>query len=220
MTSQSDAWRHRPLATLLLACGIAAPLLYVAMNAIIPLRFEGYSVTAQTVSELSAIGAPTRALWVPLGALYAALVIAFGIGVWSVAGTTSKPLRVVAVVTVVNGALSLVWPPMHLRGAEFSLTDTLHIVWSAITVVMMLIAVAFGATAFGARFRRYSIATFIVMVVFGGLTGIEGPRIAANLPTPWIGVWERIAIAAYMVWIAVLAVVLSRYGGATGRQTG
>jgi len=33
---------------------------------------------------------------------------------------------------------------------------------------------------------------------------------AANLPTPWLGVTERISIFGYMLWIAVLAIVLLR----------
>ena len=43
---------------LLLACGILASLLYTGMNALVPALFEGYSMASQTVSELSAIGAP------------------------------------------------------------------------------------------------------------------------------------------------------------------
>lgn len=67
----------------LLACAIASSLLYVGMNVFIPLRWAGYNVASQAVSELSAIGAPTRALWVPLGIVYTLLVAAFGWGVWT-----------------------------------------------------------------------------------------------------------------------------------------
>ena len=47
----------------LLLCGVAAPVLYYAANVIVPMRWAGYSSVDQTVSELSAIGAPTRGLW-------------------------------------------------------------------------------------------------------------------------------------------------------------
>jgi hypothetical protein len=46
--------------------------------------------------------------------------------------------------------------------------------------------------------------------VFGVLTGLDQPRLAANLPTPWMGVWERISIFGYMLWVAVLAIALLR----------
>jgi hypothetical protein len=32
----------------------------------------------------------------------------------------------------------------------------------------------------------------------------------ANEPTPWIGVWERINIGVYMLWVVVLAIALLR----------
>ena len=40
----------------------------------------------------------------------------------------------------------------------------------------------------------------------------EGARIAANEPTPWHGVYERINVGGYLLWMAVLAIVLIRTG--------
>jgi len=110
----------------------------------------------------------------------------------------------------VNGIISLFWPPMHLRGAGFTLTDTLHIVWATATVLLMMLAIGFGAAAFGKLFRLYSIATMVILVACGVLTFSDGPRIAVNLPTPWVGVWERINIGVFLVWIVVLAATLLR----------
>ena len=53
---------------ILLVCGILSSLLYIAMNVFVPMQWDGYSSASQTVSELSAIGAPTRSLWAALGA--------------------------------------------------------------------------------------------------------------------------------------------------------
>src|SRR4030095_11179705 len=69
------------------------------------------------------------------------------------------------------------------------------------------------------RLRLYSSATLMIFFVFGALAGMEAPRVAANLPTPWIGVWERIIIAAQMLWIAVLAVTLLRNQAVWQRTT-
>ncbi len=154
---------------LLLACGILSPLLFVAMNVLVPTLFEGYKSAGR-----------------------------------------NRPLRVAGALMLADGVISLFWPPMHLRGQELTLTDTLHIVWTAVTGLLMMLAVGFAAAALGKRFRLYSIATLLIFFVFGALTGMEGPRVAANLPTPWIGVWERIIIAAQMLWIAALAVTLLR----------
>src|ERR1044071_9579569 len=77
----------------LLTCGIAASLLYAGMNVFIPMQWNGYSSGAQAISELSAIGAPTRPLWVVLGILYALLIAGFGVGIWGSA-QGSRRLRV------------------------------------------------------------------------------------------------------------------------------
>jgi hypothetical protein len=193
----------------LVVCGIVSSLLYVAMNIIVPMQWEGYSSASQTVSELSAIGAPTRPQWVLLGIAYTLLVTAFGFGVWRSA-RLSRPLRVVGGLMVAYGVISLAWPlaPMHLRGEGFTLTDTMHVILAAVTVFLMLLAIGFGTAAFGKRFRLYSVATLVILFAFGALTFREGPRIAANLPTPWIGVWERINIGVFLLWVVVLAVAL------------
>ena len=201
--------RRTTLLKILLVCGILSSLLYVAMNIFVPMQFEGYSYASQTVSELSAIGAPTRPIWVWLGLMYTVLVVAFGLGVWGSAGR-NRPLRVVGGLMIVSGVVGLFWPPMHLRGSEFTLTDTMHIVFTIVTNLLMLLAIGFGAAAFGARFRLYSIATIVLLLVFGALTGVDAPAVGANEPTPWIGVWERINIGVYMLWVVVLATALLR----------
>jgi hypothetical protein len=199
----------------LLIGGIVSSLLYVAMTVFIATLWNGYSSTSQTISELSAIGAPTRSWWVPLGAFYTLLVTGFGWGVWLSAGP-SRVLRIVGGLIIAYGSLGLIWPfaPMHLREALAAgggtSSDTLHIVLAAVTVSLMLLAIGLGAAAFGTRFRFYSIVSVIVLVTCGALTFIEAPGIAANLPTPWIGVWERINLGVFLLWVVVLAVALLR----------
>lgn len=192
-----------------LICGILSSLLYVAMNVFVPMLDPAYRSASQSVSELSAIGAPTRPVWVPLGLVYTLLVTAFGWGVRVSAGP-NRSLRIAGGLLMAYGIIGVFWPPMHLRGAEPTLTDTLHIVWTIITVLLMVLAIGFGAAAFGARFRLYSIATLVVLVACGVMTGLEAPAIAANLPTPSIGVWERINIGVFLLWVVVLAVALLR----------
>ena len=208
---QPRAWMngHRPL----VLCGVVSSVLYIAMNALIPLQWDSYSVTSHTISELSAIDAPTRTLWVRWAVVYSLFLTAFGWGVYKTAGS-HRSLRVVGVVLMLDGLLGLAWPPMHQRAVLAAgggtLTDTLHIVWTFATVLLMTLTIGFGAVALGPRFRLYSVTTLIVLVVFGVLTGLDAPKLEANLPTPWVGVWERISVAADMLWVAVLAVTLLR----------
>lgn len=199
--------------SVLLACGIAAAVLEGAMLVFVPLLWPSYSSADQTVSELSAIDAPTRLLWVTLGTIYTALIIAFGWGVRASAGR-SRALRVVGAAFLVSGLIGLFWPPMHLRevlaAGGKTLTDTLHIAWTIATGVLMLVAMGFGAWSFGKRFRLYSVATVVVLLAAGALTSVDAPKLEANLPTPGMGVWERVNMGVYLLWVAVLALTLLR----------
>jgi len=198
--------------TLLLVCGILAPVLYVSTDMLAAIRWEGYSYTAQTISETFAIGAPTRPLVLLRGLAYSVLVIAFGLGVWGSAGG-KRPLRVAGGLLVGVAIVDLVAPflaPMHLRGAERTLADTMHIVLASVDVLFILLIIGFGTSTFGKWFRLYSVGTILVVVAFGTLAGLDGPRIAANLPTPWVGVTERISVFSYMLWLVVFAIGLLR----------
>jgi len=64
------------------------------------------------------------------------------------------------------------------------------------------------AAAFGKRFRLYSVSSIVVLLAFGALTFWEAPRLQTNLPTPGIGLWERINISVFVLWVVVLATVL------------
>lgn len=199
---------------LLLGCGILSSLLYTAMLVFIPMHWSGYSSASQTVSELSAIDAPTRALWVPLGILWSLIYAAFGWGVWRSAGR-SRAVRVVGAVIIISGILGLFWPPMHQRevlaAGGGTLTDTLHIAWTMVNGVLTLLAMGVVAAAFRRSFRWYSIVTMVVLLAAGVVTALDAPRIQANLPTPLAGVWERVNIAVWLLWVVVLAVLLLRW---------
>ena len=132
----------------LLLCGILSSLLYIGTDVIAAMQWEGYSYVSQAVSELQAVGAPTRPFIITFFSIYDVLLIAFGLG--------------------------------------------------------------FGTTVNGRWFRRYSIGTILLLILFGALAGLDGPRLAAELPTPWLGIKERINIYGYLLWVLMLAVILLR----------
>ena len=195
----------------LLIGGILAMLWYVAMNILVPMKDRGYDIASQTVSELSAIDAPTRSFWVVLGIFYSLFFIAFGSGIW-LSANGNRRLRIVAAVITLDAVLGLFWPPMHRReviaAGEGTLTDILHLVWAFVHLFLMLVMIGFGASVFGKGFRIFSAATVIIFIVFGILTTIESRGLEANLPTPNVGTWERINIGAYMLWVIVFAIIL------------
>ena len=211
ITVSAESPKKNSFERALLICGVLSSLWYVVINIYVPMQYDGYSLSSLTVSELSAIGAPTRKLWVALVIAYPLLFAAFGWGVLKSANRQgNSALRIVGRLIIFYCAFNLYWPPMHQRGFEPTLTDSLHIVWAIVTVFFMMVMMGFGASAFGKPFRIYTISSIVLLVLFGVLTGLEAPNIPTNGPTPWIGVWERINIAIFMLWVVVLAIVLLR----------
>lgn len=197
----------------LLTCGILSSLWYVGINLFVPMHYEGYNMVTLTVSELSAIDAPTRIVWVLLALLYPLLLLFFGWGVLN-SGAGDRRLNIAGSLIIAYSIMNFYWPPMHQREAIAAgggtLTDTLHIIWAMMTLLFNLLLMWFGAAALGKRFRLYTITTWVIFIVFGTLTFMESPHIEANLPTPHIGLWERINISTFLVWIVVFAISLLR----------
>jgi len=196
-----------------LGCGVASSFLYVAMNLIVARQWVGYSSWSQTISELSAIGAPTRPLWVALGIVHTLLVTAFGWGVRVAAGDNRR-LRAAGTLLAVHGALGVLWvfAPMHLRpvlaAGGGNAADTLHLTFAVVTELFFLSALALAAAALGAAFRIYSVATMVLLVALAVPVFQAAPRVAANLPTPLLGLWERLDVGVFLLWVLVLATVL------------
>jgi len=197
----------------LLLCGIISSLWYLSMNIVVPFFYEGYSSAAQTVSELSAIGAPTRILWTLLGLLYPMFFMAFGWGVRQSA-SENRHLRIVGSLIIIYSILTLYWPPMHMREVTAAgggtLSDTLHISWAMMTLLFNIVLMGFGAAALGKGFRIYTVVSFAAFIVFGILIAIEAPGVQPNLPTPWIGFWERANISVFQLWVIVFTITLLR----------
>jgi uncharacterized protein DUF998 len=79
---------------MLLVCGILSPILYAISDVVAGMRWEAYSFRDQTISELAAIGAPSRPLFAALLLVVYGLMVAFGIGVWESASAIHR-LRIV-----------------------------------------------------------------------------------------------------------------------------
>ncbi|HET6779307.1 MAG TPA: DUF998 domain-containing protein [Gemmatimonadales bacterium] len=194
----------------LLVAGVASSLLYVGIDLLAAVRYGAYhSFTSRAISELGAIGAPTKQLVDPLFIVYGVLLIAFALGVWSSAGGR-RLLQAIGALLIGISVVGWLTPSMHLRGTAGVSGDLPHIVGTGVIVLFILAAIALGALLYGRRFRFYSWATLVILVLSGALTGIAAGHLAAGQPTPWLGLAERINIYGYLLWVGVLAVTLLR----------
>ena len=213
-------WRQ-----VLLGCGIVASVWWVAMDVVGSLRYPGYSYIDQTISELGAEGAPTRAFMTMLSGIpYAVLMIAFGMGIWITAGRR-RAQRITAAVLigeVVWGFVGGLAFPMATReviaAGQDTLRNQMHAWYGIGMPIFFVLAIGFGSRLFGKRFRYFSYATILTMIVCGLLTGLQSGALTTNQPTPWLGAYERMNAYASLLWFAMLAIGLLRAQGATVRR--
>jgi hypothetical protein len=131
-------------------------------------------------------------------------------GVW-ISSNDSQLLRLVAL-TMVGSALNAIvlWNffPMHMRGAERTFTDTMHLILAANPFV--LLGIVFCIAAFRNWFRPYSAVTVVILLAPAIFAFSYAGSIDANQPTPGLGLAERAAQYAYQVWQVTLVLVLFR----------
>ena len=90
----------------LLLCGVISPLLYAVADTLAGVLSEGYSFRDQTISELGAVGTPSRPLFAALLVAVYLLFTGFGVGIWKSAQNRNR-LRVTAALLIALGVLAL-----------------------------------------------------------------------------------------------------------------
>lgn len=205
--------RDTILPKILLSLGILSSVVYLFTDIFASLYWgQFYDYTSQGFSELLAFEAPTRPFVLSLSVLYNILVAIFGLRICFIS-EKKLSLRLSGIFLIANAVLGVVTPalfPAPLRNVEATLRNIVHLPLTGIEVLFILLAIVFGAIASGKRFRVYSILVFLTMTLFGiwGATFVS--RVAANQPTPWLGIIERANIYAYLLWVAVLSISLLR----------
>lgn len=196
--------RRDVLRRALLAAGPLSSLLYViTADVVIASQWEDYRRTHQMVSDLFAIGSPGRDAALPLLWLYMVLSTAFGVGVWASA-RGNRTLRIGGALLVGYGLSNILGSFFPLRLGD-STSVPMHIVATNLQLTFMVAAMSFVAAGFHGWMRWYSIASLVTSIVMGIAAFTAAPG-----PSPLLGIGERISIGAFLLWVAVLAVVLWR----------
>ena len=213
----ASALRRSDVSTkILLSCGAFYGLTYILANDVVAAAIWGdYNRIDQAVSELSAVGATSRPFLIAMNAIWVPALVAFGIGVRRSAGE-NRWLRIAGAVLVAHGFVALLWLPFPMTaradivvGSDMGINDLGHFVMSAVTGLFVMAEIGFAAAGLGRGFRIYSLATALVVILFGAyLTGTLAPNVGKGEPTPWMGFFERVGIGAWLAWMTVLGMVL------------
>lgn len=190
----------------LLICGILAPLVYVGTDRLAGSLLDGYSFSAQSMSDLGASGSPVRWLVLGLTCVACALMVAFAVGVWR-AANGALPVRGVAVLLAANAVLGLVatlfFPTRYSERPAFG---TPGVILMFLSVVCFVLAMVVGAVAFGGWLRILSIAIpvgYVVLAVLRFATAAPATDTASL-----IGTQERTMAFSFLFWVVALAINL------------
>ena len=196
---------------ILLLCGVLSPLLRVATDLIAGKLWRGYNFTSRSIRDVSAVGAPTRSLVVPLEITSLVLSVLFAVGVWLFARDHSL-LRITAAMLIGSAIFSLIGTffPVHLAEGMTTSANKTDTIIIGISVLFLVLALGFGAAAFKDWFRIFTIGLFVVFLVEDIWATRGKPFTLGGERGPLVGIQERTMLWGYLLWTAVLAVKLLR----------
>jgi hypothetical protein len=198
------------LLKVLLFCGIIGSLLYAGTDILAGLLKPGYRFDSQSASDLSAFGSTTRPFVLLLNIIAGVLFIAFSIGIW-LSADQNWLLRVTACLIAGNVLLTfaaVTFYPIHLDQGFNTFPNKLNVILMMIGLLLLVLAICFGAAANQNWFRYFSIG-LILLFILAYLIGTRGstPALFGD-PGPSVGIQERSMFYLMLLWQALLAIVL------------
>lgn len=196
-------------------CGIAAVGIYIGATFLGGLLDPAYSQISRTVSELTAAGAPDRALLAALYVGYNVLLAAFGYAIHRIA--LQEPwLRIGMYLVVASGiaGIGLVTVlPTDRAGQPLTGVGSAHIAVAGVAALLtvattFVMALGFRRVEALRPLVRGSIAAGLAIVLAGPLAAV-----AVASGSPYAGIAERVTIGLFLLWVWGTSVyLLFEYG--------
>jgi len=187
------------------ALGIGAVGLYVGAAILGEILDPQYSQIRNAISELTGSLAPNRAVLAPIYIAYNLTLVGFAYAIFS--ATKGGTLFKVAVALFAIGGLSGIGQVTLFRmdsvGSATTAAGSIHIVLASVSSLLTVAT----AILYGFAFRRepafrglskYSFATAVLLFV-------SAPAAVASIGTDVMGLFERITIGAFMLWVVVVS---------------
>lgn len=186
--------------------GIASLVSYLLAVVFSPSAYPGYNWMAQAVSDLSALDAPSRQLWLKLSCFYGiGAVVSLTVCCIYIQNRLNKLLRAgIYLFTVMNWVSNLGYTmfPLSTSGYAGTFQDIMHAYVVTTTVVGLSIVSLVLIMIGGYKERKYrSLAIFATIALCAMFIGAIG---TGTLPTAYFGVAERFSVFAAAGFTAVL----------------
>lgn len=177
--------------------GVLSFLSYTAAVVFSPLAYPGYDWLSQAVSDLSAANAPSLGLWNRLSALYNVCEVAcVTIVCVGIQGKKSKLLRMGVYIFAAMEWISAVGYrafPLSTSGFGESAQDVMHIIVTAVVVVLSIVSLVIIIIAGFRDKSNLSYAVCAAVALGMMLVGALGMKI---VPASYFGVVERFSVFA------------------------
>lgn len=198
--------------------GVVSPLLFLAADVLGGLMTTGYVFRENAVSELMLVGSEHRTMVSALMLVSSLAGLVFAVGICLHFPYSRNRLVLVAGVLLALSALITSMTstvlPQDPRDGDVTLAGTMHLALVGMNVLVSIVAMLLAGIGLRRElgwtaFMHYSVATLLIMAA-GGVVS----TILIKEDIQLLGVTERVSIYAYLLWNAVLALLLlERYEG-------
>lgn len=195
----------------LLLCGILSAILRVATDIIAGKLWAEYNFASRSISDLTAVGSPTRSFVLPFEIISLVLSVLFAIGTWTLAKDNSL-LRITAAMIFGSGVFSLIGTlfPVQLSQSLTTSANKTNTIIIGMSVLLLVLAMGFGTAAYKDWFRIFSIKLFFAFLV-EDIWATRGIKFSPGGERgPLVGVQERTMLWGYLLWVAIPALKLLR----------
>jgi hypothetical protein len=196
---------------ILLLSGVLAVSIYALHVVIGGFLWKGYSHLQQPISDLTATGAPNKALMLLFTTIYGILALIFAVSF--TISESKKHHKLVfwgGISFIILHFISITYGlfPQDLPDTAITFSGIMHIVITALIVPFtivtpFLIGFGFKKEPNWKKFGIYSIITGIFILFFGGASGIF---FAQKLP--YFGLVERLNIGTLQLWTLLFSIKL------------
>ncbi len=188
--------------------GVISLISYTLAVIVSPSAYPGYQWMRQAVSDLSALNAPSRLLWMQLGSVYGpASVACLMLCCKAVTGHLNRPLRLgIYGFTLMNWISILGYSAFPLSGESTPLLiDRMHLVVTVLVVVfsvVSLVLISWGG------FRNAGIRSLSYWAIFALLMMVSGALLSSGAGPDYFGLFERFSVFSASGFTAVLGLYL------------
>ena len=190
--------------------GVISFLSYTAAVVFSPMAYPGYNWMAQAVSDLSAVNAPSRMLWIQLASLHGVCGIVSIMAVCIfIQGKLNKVLRIglycFATMNWISFTGYSMFPLLDSSMSGTSMQDKMHLV---VTILVVIFSIASLVLIMIGGYRKKAYRSLAVWATIALLLMFLGSIGSGIVPIEYFGIPERFSVFAATGFNMILGVYL------------